>query len=93
MLFRSIAGNFQGWDPGGTPMTRVDATHWTITLSLDEGYVMEYKYALGSWDYVEKDNACGEISNRRLAILYGADGTMAVADTADAWRNVLPCGN
>jgi len=88
-----IAGNFQGWDPGGTSMTRVDATHWTITLSLDEGYVMEYKYALGSWDYVEKDNACGEISNRRLAILYGADGTMAVADTADAWRNVLPCGN
>ncbi len=88
-----IAGNFQGWDPGGTPMTQVDATHWTITVSLTEGYAMEYKYALGSWDYVEKDAACGEIGNRTLSVQWGADGALVHEDVVAAWRNVAPCGN
>ncbi|HEY9087017.1 MAG TPA: alpha-amylase family glycosyl hydrolase [Anaerolineaceae bacterium] len=88
-----IAGNFNGWNPGGTVMTQVDATHWTITLNLDEGYVMEYKYTLGSWDYVEKDAACGEISNRKVTIYYGAAGTQEQVDIVPAWRNVSPCGN
>ena len=55
-------------------LTRTDATHWTITLTGKEGAQIEYKYALGSWDYVEKDGACGEIANRQLTLAYGADG-------------------
>ena len=32
-----IAGDFQGWDPAGTPMTKVDDVTWTITLALHGG--------------------------------------------------------
>jgi hypothetical protein len=71
----------------------VDATHWTITLTGKEATQIEYKYAQGSWDYVEKDNICGEVGNRLLTLSYGATGTQAVNDTVINWRNVAPCGN
>ena len=38
-------------------LTRVDATTWTITLTGKETTQIEYKFALGSWDYVEKGAA------------------------------------
>lgn len=86
-----IAGSFQGWDPGATVMTQVDAAHWTITLSLTEGQSVEYKYTLGSWDYVEKDAACGEIANRKQTIFYGDSGLQTVDDTAANWRGLGGC--
>jgi hypothetical protein len=64
-----------------------------ITLTGREGTQFEYKYALGSWDYVEKDAGCGEIANRQLTLAYGTSGVQAVADTVQNWRNVAPCGN
>jgi len=73
-------------------LTRVDATHWTITLTGKETTQIEYKYALASWDYIEKDNACGEIANRTLTLSYGGTGTQTVNDTVVNWRNVGPCG-
>ncbi|HSJ00493.1 MAG TPA: fibronectin type III domain-containing protein, partial [Patescibacteria group bacterium] len=88
-----LDGGHPQWDPAATPLTRVDATHWTITFTGLEGTQLEYKYALGSWDYVEKDEACGEIANRQLTLAYGTDGTQVVADTVQNWRNVAPCGN
>ncbi|MCI0478874.1 MAG: hypothetical protein L0Y55_21740, partial [Anaerolineales bacterium] len=66
---------------------------WTITFTGKEGVQIEYKYTLGDWDHVEKDNACGEIANRQLTLSYGANGTQTVNDTVDNWRNVAPCGN
>ena len=74
-------------------LTRVDATHWKRTFTGKEGVQIEYKYALGSWDYVEKDGACGEVANRQLTLAYGATGTQTVNDTVQNWRNVAPCGN
>jgi hypothetical protein len=88
-----LDGNLPQWNPGGVVLTRADATHWTLTLTGKEGTQLEYKYALGSWDYVEKDGACGEIANRQLTLSYGATGTQAVNDTVENWRNVAPCGN
>jgi hypothetical protein len=88
-----LDGDLPQWDPAGVVLTRVDATHWTITLTGDEGTPVEYKYALGSWDYVEKDASCGEIGNRQLTLAYGTDGSQVVNDTALNWRNVAPCGN
>ena len=88
-----LDGSHPQWDPGGTALTRVDATQWTITFTGDEGTQLEYKYALGSWDYVEKDATCGEIANRQLTLAYGADGTQLVNDVVENWRNVAPCGN
>jgi len=88
-----LDGNLPEWDPAGVVLTRVDATHWTITLTGKESTQIEYKYALGSWDFVEKDGACGEIANRQLTLSYGANGTQTVNDTVLNWRNVSPCGN
>lgn len=88
-----LHGGLPEWNPGGVVLTRVDATHWTVNLSGDEGVQIQYKYTLGDWPHVEKDGACGEISNRSLTLSYGATGTQNVADTVENWRNVAPCGN
>ncbi len=81
------------WDPAGIELTRVSATNWRITFTGKEGTQIEYKFTLGSWDFVEKDTACGEIANRQLTLAYGATGTQQVDLTVDNWRNVAPCGN
>ena len=88
-----LDGGLPQWDPGGVVLTRADATHWTIQLTGKEGTQLAYKYALGSWDYVEKDAGCGEIADRQLTLSYGATGTQAVNDSVLNWRNVAPCGN
>jgi hypothetical protein len=86
-----IAGDFQGWDPGGTPMTRVDATTWEITLTFAEATPLQYKYTRGSWLAVEKDAGCAEIPNRELTVEHGEEGTLAQADTVATWRDVDAC--
>lgn len=88
-----LDGGLPQWDPGGVVLTRVDATHWTITLTGKETTQIEYKYTLGDWDHVEKGVACDEISNRQLTLSYGGGGTQTVNDTVPNWRNVSPCGN
>ncbi|MFN8595929.1 MAG: alpha-amylase family glycosyl hydrolase [Anaerolineae bacterium] len=88
-----LDGGLPQWNPGGVVLTRVDATHWTITLTGKETTQIEYKYTLGDWDHVEKDNTCGEISNRQLTLSYGSNGSQIVNDNVPNWRNVAPCGN
>jgi hypothetical protein len=88
-----LDGGYPQWDPGATQLTRVNATHWTISFTGKEGTQLEYKYTLGDWDHVEKDDLCGEIGNRQLTLTYGATGTQNVNDTVQNWRNVAPCGN
>jgi hypothetical protein len=85
-----MGGSFNGWDPAGTLMARTDLFA-TVTLTLDEGTQIQYKYTRGSWTYVEKGAACEEIANRTATIVYGADGTMALDDTVLNWRNTGPC--
>ena len=87
-----LDGNLPQWDPGATVMTRVDSTHWTISLTGNEGTQLQYKYTLGSWDFVEKGSVCDEIANRQIALTYGSDGTQVQSDTVANWRNVAPCG-
>ena len=87
-----IAGDFQGWDPAATPMERVDATTWSITLPFAEGTPLQYKYVRQTWDAVEKDDGCGEIPNRELTVQFGTEATMAVEDTVAKWRDVDACG-
>jgi hypothetical protein len=90
-----IAGSFPApypqWDPSALPMTRVDATHWTITLDILEGTNIEYKYVLGDWNYVEKGGSCEEINNRQLAV--GSNNTQTVSDTVANWHGFAPCDN
>jgi len=88
-----LEGGLADWNPGGVALTRLDATHWTITLTGKESTQLEYKYTLGDWEHIEKDGTCGEISNRQLTLSYGTTGTMTINDTVLNWRNVSPCGN
>lgn len=88
-----LAGGLPDWNPGGVVLTRVDATHWAITLTGQESTQIEYKYTLGDWDHVEKGAACDELSNRILTLNYGTAGTQTIDDTVLNWRNVAPCGN
>jgi len=88
-----LDGNLPQWDASGVVLTQVDSTHWTITLTGKESTQIEYKYALGSFDYVEKGTACDEIANRQLTLTYGTNGNQIVNDTVSNWRNVSPCGN
>ena len=86
-----IAGGFQGWNPGGNPMTRVDDTTWQISLTFVDGESLEYKYARGSWEAVEKDAGCGEIPNRTVTVEYSGDGTQEVSDSVVKWRDLDGC--
>ena len=86
-----IAGGFQGWSPGSDPMTRLDATTWAITLPFEDATNLEYKYARGSWEAVEKDAGCGEIPNRTVTVEYGAAGTMEILDVIEKWRDLDRC--
>ena len=91
-----LDGGHPQWDPTETPLTRDDATHWSITFTGLEGTQLEYKYALDhptAWLHVEKDGTCSEIGNRLLTLAYGTDGNQVVADTVLNWRNVAPCGD
>jgi len=86
-----LDGGLPQWDPAGVVLAQVDATHWTITLTGLESTEIEYKYTLGSWNFVEKGAGCEELANRALTLNYGADGTQTVNDTVFNWRGVPPC--
>jgi len=87
-----IAGDFQGWNPGATAMTRVDGSHWTITLPFEDGQHPQYKYTRGTWDAVEKDAGCGEIPNRTVEVDFGGGGAQTIEDVVAKWRDTAHCG-
>ena len=91
-----LNGGLLDWDPGFLPLTRVDATHWGITLRGKEGTQLNYKYTLGVWENVEKGMNCDEISDRQLTLTpltSGKAGALSVTDTVLRWRNIAPCAD
>ncbi len=86
-------GDFDGstypsWDPAGIALSPVDATTWEVTLTILDGYSVEYKYTRGEWEKVEK-GADGnfELSNRQLTVDYGTTGEQQVNNTVENWRD------
>jgi hypothetical protein len=43
-----LAGSFQGWNPGGTPMTHIGNNVYEVTLALGVGEFHEYKFINGN---------------------------------------------
>ena len=75
-----IAGKCTGWNH--TEMTKVDDTHYTITLETTEQD--GYKYCSGpSWDYVEKAADGSEMSDRNYS----------ENDVVAKWASVYGQGN
>lgn len=65
-----IAGGFQGWDPGATPMTPIGDNIYTHTTILPSGTYQEYKFINGTtWDESEDvPPECGVNNNRFLTV-------------------------
>ena len=76
-----IAGEMNSWS--FTEMTKVDDTHYTVTLA-EATEAMGYKYCSGpGWAYVEKTEGGEEIGNR----------VYAVKDVVAKWASVYDPGN
>lgn len=93
-----IAGDFGSddlpfWDPAGIVMARVDDQHWTVTLEIPEGSVLQYKYVRGTWDAVEKGVECEEIANRSVTVTVPEGATELTVDTdlVAKWRDLDKC--
>lgn len=66
-----IAGSFQGWNPGATPMTPIANNIWEYTTSLLPGTSVEYKFINGTvWGDDENaiPAACAVGGNRQLTV-------------------------
>ena len=65
-----IAGDFQGWRPGDDDyaLSKGADGPWAITLELEPGTTIQFKFTLGGWDRVEKGPGGEEISNRTLVV-------------------------
>jgi len=92
-----LAGDFASkdypaWNPSGIKMTDKGDGTWEVTLNLQEGANIQYKYVRGTWDAVEKGSGCEEIANRSFSVKFSADGTLTRDDTIAKWRDVDKCG-
>lgn len=69
-----VAGAFQGWNPGGTPMTEVEDGIYEVVLDLSPGSY-EFKFINGNdWGQDESvPSACAQNNNRFIEILDEAD--------------------
>ena len=92
-----IVGSFNGWNNNLNQMTKVDSTHFTITMDAALWNVgvtinnLEYKYLSGGgdWAYVEKDAQGNELlSNRKYTDSNGIDVVAKWAATYNP--NILP---
>ena len=74
-----IVGAYNGWSPAiATAMTKIDDTHYTVTLD-EVSKSMEYKYICGqSWDYVELRADRTDVPNR----------TWSENDVVETWANI-----
>lgn len=82
-----VAGNFQNWDPGATPLTRDSATHAHGTITTTQGSSLEFKFTRGDWARGEKALDCGELPNRTAT----ASGNITIPATVANWAdNCVP---
>ena len=85
-----VAGNFQGWQAGDTPMTdNLDGTY-SHTFTVDSAMTIQYKFINGNaWGSDESvPGACAFDGNRQLVV----DGMMGSVSTLACYGNCAACG-
>ena len=85
-----VAGNFQGWQAGDTPMTdNLDGTY-SHTFTVDSAMTIQYKFINGNaWGSDESvPGACAFDGNRQLVV----DGMMGSDSTLACYGNCAACG-
>ncbi len=90
-----IAGNFQGWNPGGSQhrLSAVGDATYEITIPFEPGRRIEFKFTMGDWGTVEKGPNIEEISNRTLTVSETAVVELAVANWANDPAHSTITGN
>ncbi len=81
-----IAGNHESigpWVPDKHALKRADDGTWRTNLDLPDGFGLEYKITLGSWDTVERRTDGADIANRKTN---AKDGLVLAIDVA-AWSS------
>ncbi len=65
-----LVGDFQGWDPTDEDHAMADRADGTreLTVELPAGRAIEFKFARGAWERVEKGAGGEEIENRRHVV-------------------------
>ena len=84
-----VAGNFNNWTPGLTPMIPDGNGNYTYTIPEGSG-VLEYKFTRGAWSSVEGDASGNEIGNR-TANFTGSPQTLN--QTVLSWKDLIGSGN
>ncbi|MDQ3536567.1 MAG: DUF4625 domain-containing protein [Bacteroidota bacterium] len=85
-----IVGQFNDWDPGDTNfrLTPVEDEENMYTISMDWTEGTPYKFVLGAWDFVEKDENCEEIEDRQFT---PSTEPQEIEVTIENWRNQGDC--
>ena len=83
-----LAGDLQGWNPGDSKyrFARQSAGLYSLTLSLEDGSVIQFKLTRGSWDTVEKGSQGEELNNRTFQVA----GSEAVDLVVASWADTAP---
>ena len=86
-----VAGNFQGWDPGATPMTDNGDGTWSHTFTSDSAATYQYKFINGNaWGVDEQGIPadCAFDGNRQIEV----DGMMGEASSSACFNSCNACG-
>lgn len=86
-----IAGEFQGWNPSGSPMTNSGGGIYTRTFNLVAGQTYQYKFVNGNdWPFAENvPGACATSGNRTFTVPVGG-GTVPLVCYASCSACVAP---
>ncbi|MDA9756009.1 T9SS type A sorting domain-containing protein [Flavobacteriales bacterium] len=85
-----VAGNFQGWQAGDTPMTDNGDGTWSYTFTSDSAATYQYKFINGNaWGSDEGiPGACAFDGNRQIEV----DGVMGEASSTVCYNSCAACG-
>ena len=85
-----VAGNFQGWNPGATPMTDNGDGTYSHTFTSDTAATYHYKFINGNaWGSDESvPGACAFDGNRQVVV----DGMMGSVETLACYTSCAACG-
>ncbi len=88
-----VAGNFQGWSPGSTPLTDIGGGIYEATVPvLNSLIVLQYKFLNGNEWGVEEDPpaGCENFDNNRVAIAIGTEDIILPLQTFAGCENPIP---
>ncbi len=63
-----VAGDFQGWNPGSTPMTLMEDAYYSVTVIIPVGQTIKYKFVNNGNDWEDVPGCCNQDGNRYFTV-------------------------